>query len=61
MRRSMGSGGKEVPLQRQKWQTQEGVLFPPRNAGKNRGEFDFKVQQCSHGICFQFSRNERMV
>lgn len=61
MRRSMGSGGKEVPPQRQKWQTQEGVLFPPRNAGKSLGELDFKVQQCSDGICFQFSRNERMV
>lgn len=61
MRRSARSGGKEVPPQRKKWQTQEGVLFPPRNAGKSWGEFDFKVQQCSYGICFQFSRNERMV
>lgn len=45
MRRSKGSRGKEVPPQRQKWQTQEGVLFPPRNVGKSWREFDFKVQQ----------------
>lgn len=45
MRRSKGSRGKEVPPQRQKWQTQEGVLFPPRNIGKSWREFDFKVQQ----------------
>lgn len=61
MRRRTGSGGKEVPPQRQKWQTQEGVLFPPRNAGKTLGELDFKVLQRGYGICFQFSRNERMV
>lgn len=40
-----GSRGKEVPPQRQKWQTQEGALFPPSNAGKSWREFDFKVQQ----------------
>lgn len=59
--RSTGNGGKEVPLQRQKWQTQGGVLFLLRNSGKNWREFNFKVQQCSYGICFQFNRNERMV